>query len=92
VIDFEWSGLDVWVADLARLHLGIWVTRPDLQQAFLEGYGKDLGGADRELLHGCAVLTAVWLVVKAHETCQPSFEEASRIALLRLISGRSSDA
>lgn len=87
VIDFEWSGLDVWVADLARLHLGIWVSRPDLQQAFLEGYGQDLGGTDRRLLHGCAVLTAVWLVVKAHETRQPDFEEASRTALLRLIGG-----
>ena len=85
VVDFEWSGLDVWVADLARLHLGIWATRPDLREAFLSGYGRDLGDGDRAVLHGCAVLTGVWLVVKAHETRQPSFEDASRAALLRLI-------
>jgi Ser/Thr protein kinase RdoA (MazF antagonist) len=85
VVDFEWSGLDVWVADLARLHLGIWATRPDLRQAFLSGYGRDLDDGDRAMLHGCAVLTAVWLVVMAHETRQPSFEDASRAALLRLI-------
>jgi Ser/Thr protein kinase RdoA (MazF antagonist) len=87
VVDFEWSGLDVWVADLARLHLGIWATRPDLRRAFLSGYGRDLDEGDRAMLHGCAVLTAVWLVVKAHETRQPSFEDASRAALLRLIDG-----
>lgn len=85
VIDFEWSGMDLWIADLARLHLGIWANRPDLRKAFLAGYGRDLSDADHRALHACAVLTAVWLVVKAHETRQPSFEDASRTALLRLI-------
>jgi Ser/Thr protein kinase RdoA (MazF antagonist) len=85
VIDFEWSGLDARVADFARLHLGIWDARPDLRDAFLAGYGQDLSRADRQILHGCAVLTGVWLVIKAHETRQLSFEDASRTALLRII-------
>ncbi len=85
VFDFEWSGPDAWVADLARLHLGIWPTRPDLEQAFLQGYGRYLGPADRAALHGCAVLTGVWLLSKARETGQSSFERGSRKALLRLI-------
>ncbi len=85
VFDFEWSGPDAWVADLARLHLGIWPARPDLQAAFLQGYGRRLDPVDHMALHGCAVLTGVWLLSKAHETGQPSFEEASRKALLRLI-------
>jgi Ser/Thr protein kinase RdoA (MazF antagonist) len=85
VFDFEWSGRDVWVADLARLHLGIWPTRPDLREAFLQGYGRHLTAADRMALHGCAALTGVWLLCKAHETRQRSFEDASRKALLRLI-------
>jgi Ser/Thr protein kinase RdoA (MazF antagonist) len=85
VIDFEWCGLDARVADFARLHLGIWAGRKDLQEAFLDGYGQELSPADHEILHGCAVLTAVWLLVKARETQQPSFEEASRIALLRML-------
>jgi Ser/Thr protein kinase RdoA (MazF antagonist) len=90
VIDFEWCGLDARVADFARLHLGIWASRPDLQEAFLDGYGQELSPADHGILHGCAVLTAVWLLVKAHETRQPSFEEASRIALLRMLDRSSS--
>jgi Ser/Thr protein kinase RdoA (MazF antagonist) len=85
VIDFEWSGLDAWVADLARLHLGIWPTRPDLKEAFLQGYGRQLGTADHLALRGCAVLTGVWLVSKAREQGRPSFEDACRQALLRLI-------
>jgi Ser/Thr protein kinase RdoA (MazF antagonist) len=85
VFDFEWSGPDAWVADLARLYLGIWPTRPDLQEAVLQGYGRHLAAADREALHGCAVLTGVWLLSKAHETRQRSFEDGSRKALLRLI-------
>jgi len=85
VIDFEWSGLDARVADLARLHLGVWASRPDLREAFLDGYGQQLSPADQAILHGCAVLTAVWLLVKAHQTRQSSFEDASRLSLLRII-------
>lgn len=85
VVDFEWSRLDVWVSDLARLHLGIWPTRPDLRDAFLGGYGRELDDPERALLQGCAVLTALWMLVKAHETRQASFEDGSRTALQRLI-------
>jgi Ser/Thr protein kinase RdoA (MazF antagonist) len=85
VIDFEWAGLDAWFADLARLHLGIWLDRPDLQEAFINGYGRSLTPAERNALHACAVLTALLLVGKAHETRQRSFEDGTRAALLRLI-------
>jgi Ser/Thr protein kinase RdoA (MazF antagonist) len=88
VVDFEWSGLDTWVSDLARLHLGIWATRPDLRDAFMSGYGRQFADADRATLHGCAVLTAVWLLVGAHERHQRSFEDGSRMALQRLMSNR----
>jgi Ser/Thr protein kinase RdoA (MazF antagonist) len=82
VVDFEWCGLDAWVADLARLYLGIWPGRPDLREEFLAGYGRELSRIEREMLRGCAVLTGVWLVVKAHETGRPSFEDRCRTALL----------
>jgi Ser/Thr protein kinase RdoA (MazF antagonist) len=85
IVDFEWSRLDVWLSDLARLHLGIWASRPDLRDAFLHGYGRELDDTDQAILQGCAVLTAVWLLVKAHQTGQGSFENASRTALRRLI-------
>jgi hypothetical protein len=87
VIDFEWTRLDAAATDLARLHLGIWEGRPDLREAFLDGYGQ-IDDTGQAILRGCAALTAVWLTIKARETRQPSFEQASRAALHRLIAGK----
>ena len=84
VIDFEHARLDVWLADLARLHLGIWPDRPDLKEAFLAGYGRQLSDTDHAILQGVA-LTATWLVVKAREIRQPALEDAFRAALQRLL-------
>lgn len=85
VIDFEHARLEVWLADLARLHLGIWPDRPDLNEAFLDGYGRQLSDTDHAILHGVAALTATWLVVKAREIRQPALEDAFRAALRRLL-------
>ncbi len=87
VIDFEWARLDAPLADLARLHLGIWHARPDLREAFLDGYGygRHLDDTAAATLRGCAAVMAVWLIVKAHLTGQPSFEDACRAALGRLM-------
>lgn len=88
VIDFEWVRPDVWISDLARLHLDIWQYRPDLRDAFLRGYGRQLDDTDQAILQGCSVLTAVWLLVKAHEIGRQSFEAGIRIALQRLLTAR----
>jgi len=57
----------------------------DLSQAFLRGCGQELGDADHAMLQGCAVLTALWCLIKARESGQPSFEDGSRAALRRLL-------
>ncbi len=88
VVDFEWCRLDARVADLARLHIGIWERRPDLRDAFLSGYGRELGDTGRAALRGCAVLTAVWLLIRARETGQRSFQSASSAAVQHLIAPR----
>lgn len=86
VIDFEWARLDVWVSDLVRLRVGVWRDRPFLEEAFLDGYGRRLDDAELAALRGCAILTAVWLVIKAHETGRRSFEEGNREILRTLLS------
>lgn len=88
VIDFEHARLDVWLADLARLHLGIWPDRPDLKEAFLAGYRRQLSDTDHAILQGVAALTATWLVVTAREIRQPALEDAFRAALRRLLPTR----
>jgi Ser/Thr protein kinase RdoA (MazF antagonist) len=85
VIDFEHARPDVWLADLARLHLGIWPDRPDLKEAFLAGYGRQLSETCLAILQGVAAPTATWLVVKAREIRQPALEDAFRAALQRLL-------
>lgn len=87
ILDFEWARLDAWVSDLTRLHLGIWRTRPELREAFLDGYGRELDDSERALLRASAAVTAVWLVIKARESAQRSFEEANRDALHHLMTG-----
>lgn len=85
VVDFEHARLDVWLVDLARLYLGIWADRPDLEEAFLAGYGRQLSDTDHAILRGVAALTATWLVVKAREIRQPALEDAFRAGLQRLL-------
>ncbi len=85
VIDFEWARLNAPQADLARLHLGVWHGRPDLRAAFMDGYGHQLDDTGSAALRGCSAVLAVWLVVKAHQSGQPSFEDACRAALGRLM-------
>jgi Ser/Thr protein kinase RdoA (MazF antagonist) len=85
VIDFEWAGPEVWVNDLARLYFGPWYERADLQEAFLDGYGRSIADADLAVLLACGVLNAVRLVVSAHERGDVPFEQSSREELTRLV-------
>jgi hypothetical protein len=48
------------------------------------GTGRQISDTDREVLLCCGAITAVWLVVRAHEYGDSGFEEASRRNLQRL--------
>jgi hypothetical protein len=87
VIDFEWAEPEVWVNDLSRLYFGPWRDRPDLKDAFLDGYGQMIDEGDRAVLLGCAALTAVFLVAWAHAHRDAPFEEAWRQNLTGLMAG-----
>lgn len=88
IIDFEWAAPEVWVNDLARLYFGPWRDRPDLKDAFLEGYGRTIDPDDRAVLLGCGALTAVRTVVWARDHGDTPFEEAGRQNLQRLMARR----
>ncbi len=76
------------VNDLARLYFGPWRDRPDLKDAFLEGYGRTIDPDDRAVLLGCGALTAVRTVVWARDHGDTPFEEAGRQNLQRLMARR----
>lgn len=60
VVDFEHARADCWLVDLVKLATTVWVRRPDLERAFLAGYGRALDDPDRVRLR---VLTALHGVV-----------------------------
>jgi aminoglycoside phosphotransferase len=84
VIDFEHARPDLGLADLERLWSGVWPERPDLEEAFLAGYGRGLGDDERELIERVAALAAMTTVVWAHEHGDREFEAAGRATLVRL--------
>jgi hypothetical protein len=87
VIDFDLARWEDWVNDLWRLRFGVWWDRPDLQAAFLDGYGRELDGDDVEVLRRCGALAAVATVAWAHENDDRAFERAGRENLTRLMAG-----
>lgn len=88
VIDFEWARRHVWVSDLAGLYFGPWRRRPDLQEAFLDGYERTIEAEDRALLRGYGALRAVWLITRGHRYGEAALEEANRQVLHRLMAER----
>jgi hypothetical protein len=78
VIDFEWVTPEVWVNDLARLYYGYWRGRPDLRAAFLDGYGRTPTDDELAIMRGSYALSAVWMIVWAHEHGELAFETGLR--------------
>jgi thiamine kinase-like enzyme len=78
VIDFEWVTPEVWVNDLARLYYGYWRGRPDLRDAFLDGYGRTPTDDELAIMRGSYALSAVWMIVWAHEHGELAFETGLR--------------
>jgi hypothetical protein len=64
VIDFEHARYDLAARDLVRLATRIWRTRPDLEAAFLGGYGR-LSDLDRQIMEHCTHLDALTAAVRA---------------------------
>jgi len=95
VVDFEEAAPDVWINDLGRLYFGWWrnplasgQTVPagaDLQEAFLDGYGRHPTDEELFLLRACYALTAVRLVVLARQLHQVRQEAAVRAVLGELM-------
>jgi Ser/Thr protein kinase RdoA (MazF antagonist) len=63
-IDFEHARYDLAARDLVRMATRVWNTRPDLEQAFLHGYGP-LGTLDREIINHCSHLDTLTSAVRA---------------------------
>lgn len=85
-IDLGNAGLDLAVVDLARLARSDWVERPDLRDAFLEGYGP-LAPRDHEALRRVTALSAAQAVVHANLRGSAALEARAHAALAHLRAG-----
>lgn len=81
VIDFEHSMPDLYLTDLQRLWAGTWRLRPDLREAFLTGYGRDLSDEEETALRRISALWALSTVGWAREHADAEFERLGRDTL-----------
>ena len=65
-VDYEHARYDLAARDLVRLATRVWSHRPDLERAFLEGYGP-LSDLNRQLIDHCSHLDSLTRTVRAHQ-------------------------
>ena len=84
VIDFEHSRPDLWFLDIERLWSDVWGERPDLAEAFWDGYGRGLSEEEGWVLERLAALGALSTIGWAREHGDADFEMRGRARLERL--------
>ncbi len=67
LVDFEHARTDLPLRDLVRLRFRVWPARPDLKDAFLNGYGRDITGPDTETLQHLGALDALTATARGHQ-------------------------
>jgi aminoglycoside phosphotransferase (APT) family kinase protein len=84
VIDFEFAYWDVRVADFTRYPDWNWLGRPDLVEAFFEGYGRSFRPEEEQQRLVAHTQYAVSAIVWGTESAYYGFVEEGRQALKRL--------
>ena len=86
VIDFEFAHWDVRVADFSRDPNWSWILRPDLTDAFFEGYGHGLTCTEEQQLLVAHTEYAHSAILWGHDHAFYGFEQEGRNALAHLAS------
>jgi aminoglycoside phosphotransferase len=86
VIDFEFAYWDVRVADFSRDPNWSWIRRPDLVDAFLEGYGRSLTHTEEQQLLVAHAEYALDAILWGHDYSFYGFEQEGRESLAHLAS------
>ena len=84
VIDFGLAGWDLAVRDFSRLAHRIWLFRPELREAFFAGYGRQLDEVEDRQLDGFVVMSAVRVMLRAHNQNDRAAVQRERRLLARL--------
>ena len=86
IIDFEFACWDVRVADFSRDPSWAWFRRPDLVDAFFEGYGFSPTPAQERQLLVARAEYALGAIVWGHDNTFYGFEQEGRESLAHLAS------
>ncbi len=86
VIDFEFAYWDVRVADFSRYPDWSWIDRPDLVDAFFEGYGRSLTTTEEQQLLVAHAEYALSAILWGHDHSFYGFEQEGRESLTHLAS------
>jgi Ser/Thr protein kinase RdoA (MazF antagonist) len=84
LVDFEHARTDLPARDLVRLHFRIWPSRPDLQDAFFDGYGHHLTDAEAELVWHLGALDALTALARGHQLGDPMLTASGHATLRQL--------
>jgi Ser/Thr protein kinase RdoA (MazF antagonist) len=81
LVDFEHSRIDLTARDFVRLRFRVWAARPDLQDAFFDGYGRPLTEDEDELVWHLGALDALTALARG---CQTGNQELTASGLATL--------
>ncbi len=87
VIDFAHCEPSPWAVDLQKLTMREWRGRPDLEAAFLEGYGRVPDDEDRLVLRAYVALSTLAIIAWSIAHDDPAFEAEARSVLAGLVAG-----
>jgi Ser/Thr protein kinase RdoA (MazF antagonist) len=85
LIDFEHSRIDLTARDFVRLRFRVWAARPDLQDAFFDGYGRPLTKDEDELVWHLGALDALTALVRGHQTGDQELTASGLATLQQLV-------
>jgi len=87
VIDFTTAEWHAPAFDMTAIALIRWWGRPDLREAFCEGYGRELDQTEIELLRRCSLIRSMAMVRRGRLHAQPGLEARGRERVADLLSG-----
>jgi len=84
LIDFEHARTDLAVRDFVRLRFRVWPSRPNLQDAFFDGYGRRLTDAEDELVWHLGALDALTALARGRQTGDRALTTSGHATLRQL--------
>jgi hypothetical protein len=84
VFDFEHTRGDLWLLGVVKLWDDAWISRPDLEAAFWEGYGRRLAPEEHAQLHQACLLHAIGTIVWSRRHGDADYERHGCRVLARL--------